>query len=265
MNITGATKLLGMIGDPVAQARAPGMANQILDQMEKLGPFVLVPMHIAPGDLPVFVAGLRTMQNFGGAFVTMPHKASMAALVDELTPEAQLVGAVNVIRRTAQGQLAGTVLDGEGFVGGLAAAGHNVRGSICVLAGAGGAASAIAFALAKHGCRSLFLLNRTTSKAESLAVRLREAFPNLSVSTALPREGAIDIAINATSLGMRPGDDLPFPGALVDRASLVAECVVAPEITPLLELAERKGRKVHTGVPMLAAQMGMLLQFMGVQ
>ena len=75
--------------------------------------------------------------------------------------------------------------------------------------------------------------------------------------------GAVNVI--RTSLGMKPGDDLPFSAAIVDRASLVAECVIAPEITPLLELARRNGRKVHTGVPMLAAQMNMLLEFMGVQ
>ena len=265
MRIDGTTELLGLIGDPVAQARSPGMANQILEQRGKLGPFVLVPMHVPASGLTVFVSGLRTMQNFSGAIVTMPHKTTMAALIDELTPEAQLVGAVNVIRRNADGKFIGTVLDGEGFVGGLLCAGHAVAGKTCVLVGAGGAASAIAFALAKHGCGSLCVLNRTSSKADALARRLREAFPTFAVATALAHEGTIDIAINATSLGMKPGDELPMPETLIDRSSLVAECVITPEVTALLDVAKRKGRQVHTGVPMLAAQIDLMLSFMGVK
>lgn len=113
------------------------------------------------------------------------------------------------------------------------------------------------------GCRSLRILNRTTAKAEALALRLRQAFPTLDIGATLPSDGIVDIAINATSLGMKTGDALPMSEPLVQRAGLVAECVVAPEITPLLELARRNGRAIHTGVPMLGAQMDMMLEFMG--
>lgn len=264
MQISGSTKLLGLIGDPVVQARTPSMANDVLARAGKLGACVLVPMHVRASDLASFVAGMRAMQNFAGAVVTMPHKASMAALVDELTPEAKLVGAVNVVRREPSGVLTGTVLDGEGFVAGLSNAGHDVAGKTCVLVGAGGAASAIAFALVKHGCKSLHLLNRTAAKAEALAQRLRQAFPDFPVATSLPENGVVDVAINGTSLGMSPHDSLPMAEALVARSSLVAECVIAPEMTPLLEIAKSKGRQVHTGVPMLAAQLELMLSFMGI-
>jgi shikimate dehydrogenase len=265
VQFTGITTLLGLIGDPVAQARTPGMANQLLDDRGKLGQFVLVPMHVSPIELPAFISGIRRMQNFGGAVVTMPHKVHMAALIDELTPEAQLVQAVNVIRRTTDGKLIGTTLDGEGFVEGLLSSGHVVEGKNCVLVGAGGAASAIAFALAKNGCRSLHLLNRTTRRAEALAQRLRKVFPKLSIGTVLPCDDAIDIAINGTCLGMNPGDELPMSEALVSRSKLVAECVIAPEVTALLKVARRNGCHVHTGIPMLFAQINMMLKFMGVE
>ena len=74
----------------------------------------------------------------------------------------------------------------------------------------------------------------------------------------------IDIAVNGTSLGMQPGDALPFDEATIERSALVAECVVAPEMTQLLEIARQRGRAIHTGVPMLEAQLEMLLRFMGV-
>jgi len=274
--ISGATRVLGLIADPVTQARAPGMANALLAARGRSSKHVLVPLQVGPEGLAATIAALRSWRNFDGAVVSMPHKIAVCALLDELTPQARQVGAVNVIRRAqdaredGQGRvrLVGTVLDGEGFVGGLARAGHEVAGKHCVLAGAGGAASAIAFALAAHGCASLTLLNRTRDKAQALAARVAAAYPELIVGApdmnADTQAGErYDIAVNATSLGMRPGDALPFSAALIDASTLVAECVIAPEITPLLEAARSRGKLIHTGPPMLAAQMEMMLEFMG--
>lgn len=265
MQITGATQLLGLIGDPVSQARTPAMANELLKCRNRHGVHVLVPMHVATEQLEHCLLGLRAMRNFSGAVVTMPHKTRIAGLIDELSSESALVGAVNVIRRRSDGTLVGTLLDGEGFVAGLNTAGHAVAGKVCVLVGAGGAASAIAFALARHGCKSLYLLNRTSSKASSLAKRIAEMFPEVQITIGLQTHSTYDIAINGTSLGMKTGDPLPMAEELIDRTTLVAECVVSPEITPLLEVAKRRGRKTHTGVHMLAAQMELMLAFMGAE
>jgi shikimate dehydrogenase len=175
-----------------------------------------------------------------------------------------LVGAVNVIRRRSDGRLLGTMLDGEGFVGGLANAGHRVSGARCLLSGAGGAASAVAFALAKHGCASICFVNRTRSKAAALAARVHRAFPTVRVATDGTSTERFDIAINGTSLGMNPDDELPMSNAMIERSALIAECVIAPEMTRLLEVAKQRGRAIHTGVPMLTAQLDMMLDFMGV-
>ena len=261
--ITGATRVLGVIADPVVQARAPGMANALLAQRGHASRHVLVAMQVGPAGLAQTVAALRGWRNFDGAVVSMPHKMTICALLDELTPEARMVGAVNVVRRREDGSLLGTVMDGAGFVGGLLRAGHEVRGKHCLLAGAGGAASAIAIALAQHGCASLTLLNRTVEKAEALATRVKAAYPQAVLHVGSSAGARYDIAINATSLGMKPGDALPFSLAQIDASSLVAECVIAPEITALLETARGRGRAIHTGPPMLAAQIEMMLAFMG--
>ena len=263
MSITGATKILGLIADPVARSRSPAMVNALLERRGTFGAFVLVPMHVGTDGLANCVAALRQMGNFAGAIVSMPHKIAVADLLDELSPEARLVGAVNVICRRPDGRLVGTILDGDGFVGGLARAGHHVEGARCLLAGAGGAASAVAFALAQHGCASLCIVNRTRSKADELAVRVRRAFPGIAVTTDFDQGARFDIAINGTSLGMKPDDALPLPASVIERSTLVAECVVAPEQTRLLELARRLGRGIHTGVPMLEAQLELILTFMG--
>ena len=264
-NISGCTRVLGLIADPIAQARTPAMANALLAQHHQFGQVVLVPMQVSASGLAAFVDGLRAFQNFGGAVVSMPHKTAMAALVDELTPQAQRIHAVNVVRREPDGRLIGTALDGEGFVGGLAASGHAVVGTSCLLVGAGGAASAIAFALAEHGCTSLTLINRTQHKCDALAERIRTDFPNVIVATSIPLNARFDLGVNGTSLGMQASDALPLPDDLIDRCTLIAECVIAPEMTPLLIRARGRGRLIHTGVPMLAAQMALMLSFMGVQ
>src|SRR6185436_9805369 len=103
------------------------MANALLAERDRFGAFVLLPMQVPAGGLEEVVAAVRRIENFGGAIVSMPHKGAIVPLLDELTPEARLVGAVNVIRRDAAGRLAGTALDGEGFVAGLRACGHEVE------------------------------------------------------------------------------------------------------------------------------------------
>src|SRR5262249_39119704 len=112
-------------------------------------------------------------------------------------------------------------------------------------------------------CASLTIENRTASKATSLATRVRAAFPDVPVQIGDPG-GRYDIAINATSLGMNADDEMPLSHDAIGRTALVAEGVVAPEITPLVTAAREKGRAIHTGVPMLTAQMDLILRFMGV-
>lgn len=260
--IVGSTKVLALIADPVVQAHFPGLANGLLQQQDRFGPFVLLPMQVSKAALIDVLTGLRQIRDFAGAIVSMPHKTAIVPLVDEITPEARLVGAVNVIRKTAAGWLTGTMLDGEGFVGGLKSSGHEIKGSSCLLVGAGGVASAIAFALAKYGCASIKIVNRTASKAAFLASRIREAFPKVWVQSGDAADEHFDLAINGTSLGMQANDPLPMPEAVVSRAALVADCVIAPEMTRLLETARGHGCAIQTGAPMLAAQMEMMLSFM---
>jgi shikimate dehydrogenase len=264
LGISGATRILGLIADPVAQSRSPAMATALLREHGRFGAFVLLPMATPAGALADVLAGLRRITNFAGAIVSMPHKTAIVPLLDELTPAATEVGAVNVVRRDPDGRLVGTILDGEGFVAGLVAAGHRVEGTACLLAGAGGAAAAIAHALAAHGCASLTLVNRTRAKAEALARRVSAAHPRIETTLADAADRRYDVAINATSLGMQPDDALPFGDDVLDRTRLVAECVVAVETTAVLARARDRGVAVHTGVPMLSAQLELILRFMGV-
>jgi shikimate dehydrogenase len=264
-DITGATRILGLIADPVSHARSPAMMTEILRERGRFGAFVLLPMETPASALGQVVDGLRRIANFAGAIVSMPHKTAIVPLLDELTPEARLVGAVNVVRRAPDGRLHGTILDGTGFVAGYEAAGHRIDGHSVLLVGAGGAASAIAFALAAHGCAVLTLTNRTAAKATALAARVAAAYPDVEIRFDDAPGRRYDLAVNATSLGMHDGDPLPMSDDLIGRAKMVAECVVTTEITPLLARARSLGCAIHTGVPMLRSQMDLMLRFMGVE
>lgn len=263
--ISGATQLLALIGTPLTHAKTPTLANQWLMRQEIFGKYVMLPLQTAPQDLAKVIHGLRHIESFSGAVITMPFKASIVPLLDELSPEASQVGAVNVIRRNASGHLVGTLLDGEGFVLGLKQAGHQVQHSRCLLKGAGGAASAIAFALARHGCAALMIENRDMHKARQLANKIAQYFPAVQVQATNTPMDHFDIAINATSLGMNVDDELPFSHTTIEQSQLIAECVISVDETPLLKQAKASGKATHAGLAMLQAQLEMMLRFMTEQ
>lgn len=258
--ISGRTGVLAIIADPVVQALAPTLVNAAC--AERGLDLVMVPLQVAGADLPRVVDALRHVGTFKGAVVSMPHKSALVPLLDEMSSEVRQVGACNVMRRDPDGRLAGTMLDGEGFVAALVRAGHTVRGRRVLLAGAGGAASAIAFAMGKHGAASLTIHNRTAAKADALAARLRVAWPALDVGVGGPDCNGHDLVINATSLGMKPGDALPIDPSGLAAGAIAAEIVIRPEPTPFLAAAAARGCVVQHGAPMLAEQIALMIDFM---
>jgi shikimate dehydrogenase len=258
--ISGRTALLAIIGDPIEQARAPGLVNPVLH--DRGIDAVLVPMRVEAGQLRRVIDGLRAVGNFRGAIITMPHKQAIMALLDEVSPEGQQVGACNVLRRDAQGRLSGSMLDGEGFAAGLLGAGHAIQGKRVFLVGAGGAASAIAFALARRGAAALTIHNRTQQRTVELVGRLRAAHPNIEVSVGSPSPAGSDIAINATSLGMKDGDGLPLDPSGLTPGMLAADVMSHRETTAFLAEAARRGCRTHPGLPMLVRQIELMIDFM---
>lgn len=260
-NITGHTRIFGILADPIHHVKTPQGINGLLDAHGFDG--VMVPIHVRAEDLAAMVDGLRRMNNLAGFVVTVPHKTAMPALCDELTPTAARIGAVNVVRRTADGRFVGGMLDGEGFVAGLRSAGIEPAGRSAYLAGAGGAASAIAFALALSGVARLTIANRTTAKAVELVARLKEDFPDLAITVGTHDPSQHDLVVNGTSLGLRDGDALPLDVDRLTPAQTVAEIIMQPAETPLLRAAAAKGCRVHFGAPMLASQVALMAEFMG--
>lgn len=260
--ITGTTRVYGIIADPIAHVQTPQQLNALMAARAVDG--VLVPIHLGPGELARFVESLRAWRNFGGFVATVPHKKAIVALCDHVSDGAREVGAVNVVRRNADGTLSGDILDGTGFVEGLRRAGIEPRGQAVFLAGAGGAGNAIAFALARAGISRLTLHNRTTAPAADLRDRLAASYPVLPVELGDADPSGHDIVVNATSLGLYVGDPLPLDVGKLRSAMVVAEIIMAPEVTELLASARAAGCRVQAGLPMLASQIELMARFMGM-
>ncbi len=257
--INGATEVMAIIADPVYQASTPGLANTVL--ADKNLNQILVPFHVKTEGLSDVINSLRHINNFVGAVVSMPHKTAIINLLDDLTTEAKQVGACNVIRRNADGKLIGTMLDGEGFVVGLLNKGHSVKGKNIFLIGAGGAASGIAFAVAKHGANRLIIFNRTKSKAENLISNIKVVFPELKIQYSDKISNDDQIIINGTSIGMMENDGLPISLSNISESCIVAEVVITPELTTFLNEAKKKNCLIHKGKPMLEGQIKLMLDF----
>ena len=261
IQISGNTRLFGILADPIHHVKTPHGINRLFEARGFDG--VMVPIHVASDDLAALVKGLRSMRNLDGFVVTIPHKTAMPALCDEVTPMAAQIGAVNVVRRTPDGRLVGAMLDGEGFVAGLRKEGIDPYGRSAYLAGAGGAASAIAFALCKAGVSRLTVANRTQGKAEQLIQRLGAVYSEQRLEIGTEDPSGCDLVINATSLGLRPNDALPLAINLLVATQVVAEIIMQPAETPLLTAAKAKGCRLHHGAPMLACQIDLMAAFMG--
>ncbi|MGV2863176.1 shikimate dehydrogenase family protein [Achromobacter sp. AGC39] len=260
--ITGNTRLFGILADPIHHVKTPQRMNELFAQLGYDG--VCVPFHTRPDNLPAVVEGLRRLENLGGVIVTMPHKTAILDLVDDVTPVARKIGAANVVRRDADGKLTAHMLDGEGFVRGLQTAGVDLRGKSAYLAGAGGAANAIGFALVQAGVSRLTVANRTPAKAEDLKARILSLHPDANIAVGTPDPSGHDLVVNGTSLGMKEGDALPLDTSRLTPEQLVCEVIMQPKDTALLLAAQAKGCTVHYGAPMLVCQIALMAEMLGV-
>lgn len=260
--ITGTTRLYAIIGDPIAHVRTPMAFNDYF--LTRKIDAVCLPIHIGRDDLPRGWAGLRSIANLDGFIVTAPHKAEAARLCDRLESDGMHTGVVNTVRREPDGSFSGTLLDGRGFVSGLIKQGHHVKGQRFYMAGAGGAGTSLAYALADAGAVALTIHNRTRSRAARLVAEIGAAFPGIDVRVGTADAGDHGIVVNATSLGLKPDDGHSFDLASADPSALVAEVVMKPDMTPLLIAAESRGHAVHFGIHMLNSQLDLMMQFLGL-
>jgi shikimate dehydrogenase len=261
MMITGRTRLIVHLGYPTESFKAPMIYNPWFES--KGIEAVVVPVGVEPPNYPDLLSTLFRATNVHGALVTMPHKVTTTGLVQELTTTAKIAGACNAILRRPDGSLLGDMFDGAGFVRGVQRKGQRVAGARALVVGCGGVGSAIAASLAAAGLAKIGLFDPATTSAESLADRLRQYYPALSVTTGSKDPVGYDIVVNATPLGMKPGDPLPVDVARIAPGTFVGEVVMKEEFTPLLRAAMEKGCKVQVGTDMLFEMIPAYLEFFG--
>ncbi|WP_229070419.1 shikimate dehydrogenase [Actinoplanes sp. DH11] len=259
--ITGATGLYVLIGDPIAQVRAPALVNPLL--AARGVDAVLVPARVSQGDLTVVAGALQRVPTVRGLLVTVPHKRDVLSLADTVSPRAVLSGSANALRRDPDGRWHADNFDGTGFTAGLGRAGCHLRGRRVCLVGAGGAGSAIAVALLEAGVARLRIADPGTDRLGALRGRLTERFPGRTEWSARPRLDDVELAVNATPLGLRPGDPLPFDPAGLPAGGTVADIVMDPAETALLAAARRAGHRVHAGRHTLESQLDSYATFFG--
>jgi shikimate dehydrogenase len=260
LEISGRTRIVGIIADPISHVRTPQVLNPLMAQRDVNG--LIVPVHVGAGDLARAWAGLMTIRNLAGLIVTVPHKTAVVGLADRVGPAAEIAGAANVVRREPDGTTSCDNFDGKGFVAGLRAHGHEPAGRRVLLLGAGGAGSAIAVALAEAGVGELVIFNRSEEKARRLAAQLGETAGGIAIRAGANDPAGFDIVVNATTLGLRPDDPLPCDATRLTPAALVADIIMQPETTPLLQTAQDRGCTIHRGRPMLDAQQQLLLEYL---
>ncbi|MER9169374.1 shikimate dehydrogenase [Mesorhizobium australicum] len=259
MAISGTTRLYPILADPVLHVRAPALLNA---RFVELGyDAVVVPFQVPRDRLACVFSTCRSVASVAGFLVTIPHKSAIVALCDVVTQRAHTIGGVNVVRRLEDGRMEGDMLDGSGFIRGLEAAGIQWQGKSVAMAGAGGAAKAIAFEMVARGAGSLSIRNRNRQAAEELRDQLLRTFPHANVVAGQVLDGTFDLLVNGTSLGMREDDPLPFSEDVLRRSGVVCEVVMAPETTPLLQAALRAGVRIHGGDRMLIGQIEKMSDF----
>ncbi len=252
----------GVIGYPLAHSISPAFQQPAFDY---LGLDVSYRAYeTPPGALGAFMQGLRG-EEWLGCNVTIPHKREVLDLVDDVTEEARLIGAVNTVAKGPAGRLTGDNTDAAGFLKALIEdAGFEPRGRGAVLLGAGGAALAVAVALLRAGVSRLWIANRTAPRADVLARSLVGHFDGARLEVvAMDGQGLrrplaeASLLVNSTSLGMAHGPDpdaSPVPPSLLGPHLVVYDLVYNPPQTPLLEAASRAGARGQEGLPMLIYQ-----------
>jgi shikimate dehydrogenase len=259
MQLDGATRLLVIVGDPIAQVKSPaGMT----DCLQKAGSnAVVMPVHVTSADLSALLDGIMLARNLDGIIVTVPHKFACYRHCATAGPGAQALEAVNVMRRNGDGTWHGEMFDGLGFVGALRAKGGDPSGRRALMIGAGGAGSAIGLGLLDAGATHLDIHDTNRARRDTLIARLAKIYPGrVGVGSSDPR--GYQLVANASPAGMRPEDPYPVDIEGLDPSILVGCVITAPAVSPWIAAARAKGCRGSVGIDMFEAEQGLIRDFL---
>lgn len=246
-------KLFAVIGEPIAHSMSPAMHNGLFQHYEMNAHYQ--PLLVKRDDLKDAIKGLKAI-GIAGFNVTVPHKETVIPFLDKLDPLAEAIGAVNTVVNE-NGKLVGYNTDGAGYVKGLLGELSSINDRNILIIGAGGAARAIFFTLARSGVNRLDLCNRTIAKAESIY----NDCPYQVSSTVLRNEEAenklatYDLIIQTTPIGMSPHiESLPLSLQNVQSHTFVSDIIYNPLETRFLQEAKKKGARIQNGLNMFVNQ-----------
>ncbi len=259
--LSGKTTLIAHIGYPTEAFKAPLIYNPWFES--KGIDAMVVPMGVKAEDYDVSLKQIFKFSNVHGALVTMPHKVKTISLADEVSVTAKIAGASNALLKRPDGTLLADQFDGAGFARGVARKGFKTKGSKILVVGTGGVGSPIAASLAADGAASISLFDLNTASAEGLASRLKTYYPDMEVNVTSNDPAGYDLVVNATPLGMKPDDPLPFDPKRLSPSTFVGEVVMKTEITPILKAAIEMGCKYQVGTDMLFEMIPAYLEFFG--
>ncbi len=259
--IRGTTELIAHIGFPTHAFKAPMIYNPYFEHAGIDA--VVVPMGCRGEHYPSFLRAVFSLENIRGGLITMPHKVTTVALLDEALPAVRIAGSCNAVRRGADGRLIGDMFDGEGFVRGLRRKGCTLQGARALVVGCGGVGSAIAASLAAAGVGAISLFDAHAPAAEALGGRLRDHYAALEVEVGSKDPDGYDIVVNGTPLGMNDGDPLPLDVARISPQAFVGEVVMKTEMTAFIKAASARGCRYQVGSDMLFEMIPAYLEFFG--
>ena len=201
--LNGNTKIIAHIGYPTTTFKSPMIYNPWFDARAINA--AVIPLGVKSEDFARAFPEICRFTNFHGALITMPHKVSVIALLDEVSTAVKVAGSCNAVGRDSDGRLIGDMFDGEGFVRGVARNGGSLRGKGFWLSARAESGSAIAASSAAAGAAESRSTTSTPSSTDALANRLRQNYPNLTVAVGSNDPSGFDVVVNATPLGMYAG------------------------------------------------------------
>lgn len=258
--ITGKTKLLGVIGDPVEHSLSPVMHNAVLNHLGL--DYVYVPLPVKQGDLERALLGFTAI-DLVGFNATIPHKQDLIPLVNQVTPEAQQVGAINTVWRTENGWEA-TNTDVDGFIAPLKSLHRNWSEIMPVILGNGGAARAVVAGCAKLGCPEIAIVGRDRAKLEKFKQSWEHTGLTANINLYLWKDlpslvPKTQLLVNTTPVGMSPQTEAsPIEEAVLAKlpeSAIAYDLIYTPRPTRFLQLARDKGGAIiFDGLEMLIQQ-----------
>lgn len=259
INLSGATRLYIIVGDPIAQVKSPAGMTAAFNARGHDG--ILVPVQVGSADLGDLLAVARRLKNLGGVVVTVPHKFACFSHCAAASERATFIGSVNIMRQCAEGGWYGDIVDGLGFVGAAVNAGFAPVGKRALLVGAGGAGSAIALALIDAGVAELAIHDADVARRDALIARLN-ALDRGKAMVGSTDPAGFDLVGNATPMGMKEGDPLPLDAAKLAPSTHVGCVITQPAVSPLIAAARAAGCPTSTGIEMYLALQEKMVNFL---